>query len=110
MQLKPGEFCPLIKKECIQMKCNWFIQVRGTIPNTGKEVDEWGCSIAWLPHLLIENANQARQGAAATESFRNEFVKSTEATINTMVALSHVNTGQETSMRLINAKTDDSQE
>ena len=71
------------------MKCNWFIQIRGTDTNTGKEVDEWGCSMAWLPHLLIENANQARQAGAATESFRNEFVKGTQATIQTMVAISN---------------------
>ena len=88
MQLKPGNFCPLLKKECIQMQCNWFIQVRGTDTNTGKEVDEWGCSIAWLPHLLIENANQTRQAGAATESFRNEYVRASETTLNTMIALS----------------------
>lgn len=91
MELKPGHFCPLLKKDCIQMKCNWFIQIRGTNPNTGKEVDEWGCSVAWLPHLLIENANQTRQAGAATETFRNEFVKGTQATLQTMVAIS---TGQ----------------
>lgn len=109
MQLKPGNFCPLIKKDCVQMQCNWFIQVRGKDPNTGREVDEWGCSVAWLPHLLIENANQTRQAGAATESFRNEFVKSTEATINTMIALSSApsNVQQEPPMRLINAENDD---
>lgn len=89
MQMKPGEFCPLIKKDCVHMKCSWFIQIRGTDPNTGKEIDEWGCSVAWLPHLLIENANQTRQAGAATETFRNEFVKGTQATIKTMVALSN---------------------
>jgi hypothetical protein len=107
MQLKPGNFCPLLKKDCVQMQCNWFIQIRGKNPNTGQDVDEWGCSIAWLPHLLIENANQTRQAGAATESFRNEFVKSTEATINTMVALSNAANNQEVPMRLINAKNDD---
>lgn len=75
MQLKPGNFCPLIKKECVGLKCSWFIQVRGLHPQTGEEVDEWACSIAWLPTLLINNAKEVRQGAAATESFRNEMVK-----------------------------------
>jgi hypothetical protein len=97
-----------MKKDCVQMQCSWFIQVRGKNPNTGADVDEWGCSIAWLPHLLIENANQTRQAGAATESFRNEFVKSAEATINTMIALSNdSNNGQEVKMRLINATNDD---
>lgn len=71
-QIKPGSYCPLIKKDCIGVKCSWFTQVRGTNPNTGKEVDEWGCAIAWLPVLLIENAQQSRQTGAAVESFRNE--------------------------------------
>jgi hypothetical protein len=75
MQLKVGEFCPLIKKDCVQLQCKWFIQVRGVNSNTGKEVDEWNCSIAFLPMLQIEVAKEARQGAAATESFRNEVVR-----------------------------------
>lgn len=87
------------------MQCNWFIQVRGTDTNTGKEVDEWGCSVAWLPHLLIENANQMRQAGAATESFRNEFVNSAQATINTMVAISEQKS-KEFPMRLVNGKND----
>jgi hypothetical protein len=109
MQMKPGTFCPLLKKDCVQMKCNWFIQVRGTNPNTGQEVDEWGCSVAWLPHLLIENASQIRQAGAATESFRNEFVKSSEATINTMIALSQSSNDEEIPMRIVHAKDDDNQ-
>jgi hypothetical protein len=48
--------------------------LRGTNPNTGKEVDEWMCAVAALPMLQIEVAKEARQGAAATESFRNEVV------------------------------------
>lgn len=110
MQMKTGNFCPLLKKDCVQLQCNWFIQVRGTNPNTGQEVDEWGCSIAWLPHLLIENANQTRQAGAATESFRNEFVKSAEATINTMVAISNSNReyNDEVPMRLVHEQTDNS--
>lgn len=109
MQMKPGTFCPLLKKECVQLKCSWFIMVRGLDSNTGKEVDEWGCSVSWLPHLLIDNANQTRQAGAATESFRNEFVKSAETTINTMVAVAKSNReyNDEVPMRLIHEKNDD---
>jgi hypothetical protein len=52
--------------------------VRGTNPNTGQEVDEWACSMAWMPMLLIENSQQQRQTGAAVESFRNEMVKANE--------------------------------
>ena len=74
MQLKQGTFCPLIKKDCIQTQCSWFTQLRGIHPQTGQEIDEWMCAVASLPMLQIEVAKQARSGAAATESFRNEFV------------------------------------
>ena len=75
MQLKNGSFCPLIKKECVQLQCAWFTQLRGTHPQTGAEIDEWMCAISAMPMLQIEVAKEARQGAAATESFRNEVVK-----------------------------------
>lgn len=75
MELKPGNFCPLIKKECVGLQCSWFTQIRGMNPNTGKEVDEWGCAMTWLPVLMIENSQQQRQTGAAVESFRNEMVK-----------------------------------
>lgn len=78
MELKAGTFCPLIKKDCIQLKCTWFMQVRGMNPNTGQEIDEWGCAMTWLPILTIENSQQQRQTGAAVESFRNEMVKANE--------------------------------
>lgn len=76
--MKPGDFCPLIKKDCLGIKCSWFTQMRGTNPNTGKDVDEWGCAITWLPVLLVENSQQQRQTGAAVESFRNEMVNANE--------------------------------
>ena len=75
MQLKNGSFCPLIKKECVQLQCAWFTQLRGVHPQTGAEIDEWMCAISAMPMLQIEVAKEARQGAAATESFRNEMVR-----------------------------------
>lgn len=99
MQLKPGNFCPLMQKECIQLQCNWFIQVRGKNMNTGLDVDEWGCSVAWLPHLLIENANQTREAGAAIESFRNETVRANQNTLQTMLAVA--SNQSETPMRLV---------
>lgn len=78
MQIKPGNYCPLVKEDCLQLKCAWFTQVRGVNPNTGKEVDEWACAITWMPMLMIENSQQQRQTGAAVESFRNEMVRSNE--------------------------------
>jgi hypothetical protein len=71
--------CPLNGFEkCKTTDCAWFIQIRGMNKNTGEDVDEWGCAVAWLPMLLVENASQSRQTGAAVESFRNEMVKSSE--------------------------------
>lgn len=77
MKIESKANCPLDGfKPCRQLECAWFMKVRGTNPNTGQEVDEWGCSIAWLPILLIDNSQQQRQTGAAVESFRNEMVRS----------------------------------
>jgi hypothetical protein len=54
--------------------------LRGTNPNTGKEVDEWMCAITAMPMLQVEVAKETRQGAAATESFRNEVVALSQPT------------------------------
>jgi hypothetical protein len=80
MKIEPKANCPLAGFEpCRKLDCAWFTQIRGTNPNTGAEVDEWGCAVAWLPMLLIENAQQSRQTGAAIESFRNEMVRANEA-------------------------------
>ncbi|AAS96173.1 hypothetical protein [Nitratidesulfovibrio vulgaris] len=91
MQMQRKNLCPFAGfAECRQLDCALFTQLRGTHPQTGADIDEWGCSLAWLPVLLIENAQQVRQGAAATESLRNEMVRTTEETaarLGTIVAL-----------------------
>lgn len=74
-KLKPGDFCPLIKKDCIGLKCAWYTQMRGSNPNTGEPVDEWSCAITWMPILAVEVAQKSNQTGAAVESFRNEVVK-----------------------------------
>ena len=80
MKIEPKNQCPLNNFEpCKQLDCAWFLKLRGTNPNTGEDVDDWGCSLAWLPILLIENAQMNRQTGSAVESFRNEMVKANES-------------------------------
>ena len=87
MKIESKNNCPLNKfQPCKLTDCAWFIQIRGMNPNTGAEVDEWGCSIAWLPVLMIENSQQQRQTGAAVESFRNEMVKANETTTQVLLA------------------------
>jgi hypothetical protein len=79
MKLESKNLCPLNKFEpCRKLDCAWFTQIRGRNPNTGQDIDEWGCAISWMPILLIENAQMSRQTGAAVESFRNEIVKANE--------------------------------
>jgi hypothetical protein len=79
MQLEVKDNCPLSGfKPCKKLDCAWFVKLAGTDPNTGKQIDEFGCAVAWLPLMLIENAQQSRQTGAAVESFRNEMVKQNE--------------------------------
>jgi len=82
MEIRTAD-CPLgAKCEEVKMdngkqyiaRCPWYVMVRGTDNNTGKEIDDWGCAIAWMPTLMINTANESRKGVAATESFRNEMV------------------------------------
>ena len=97
MQLKPASFCPLIKEDCKGLGCSWFTQLRGVNPQTGQEVDEWGCAVTWLPMLLIENSQQQRSTGAAVESFRNEMVRSNETGRQVLLAAM----GQQPDMKLI---------
>lgn len=93
MKLEVKANCPLDGfKSCRQLECAWFMKIRGNNPNTGEEVDEYGCSIAWLPMLMIENSQQQRSTGAAVESFRNEMVKSNETSQHVLMAtLQHAN-------------------
>jgi hypothetical protein len=86
MEIKPGSYCPLVKEDCLQLKCAWFTQLRGVNPNTGKEIDEWGCAVTWLPILLVENSQQQRSTGAAVESFRNEMVRANEVSQQVLIA------------------------
>ena len=76
MKLEIKDNCPLNNFEpCKKLDCAWFIQMTGTNPQTGEQVDEWGCSVALLPMLMIENARESSQTGAAIASFRNVMVE-----------------------------------
>ena len=79
MKLTVKDNCPLDNfNPCRQFECAWFMEVKGTNPNTGEEANEWGCAMAFMPLMMMSNAQQSRQTGAAVESFRNEMVKSNQ--------------------------------
>ena len=85
VQAKPN--CPLNGFEpCKQLDCAWFIKVSGKNPHTGEDIDEWGCTMTWMPILMAENSQMQRQTGAAVESFRNEMVKANETSQRVLLA------------------------
>jgi hypothetical protein len=80
-----GTYCPLLQKACIEHKCAWYTRLAGTNKNTGQQIDDYACAVAWLPVLIIESANEQRQTGAAIESLRNENVKGQDATRQAMM-------------------------
>jgi hypothetical protein len=91
MKIESKTNCPLDNfNPCRQLDCAWFMKIKGKDPQSDKEVEEWGCSMAWLPVLMIENSQQQRQTGAAVESFRNEMVKANEVGQKVLLAAAGV--------------------
>jgi hypothetical protein len=47
----------------------------GSNPQTGEDINRFGCADSFVPLLLIENSQMQRQTGAAVESFRNEMIE-----------------------------------
>lgn len=91
MKIEPKANCPLDGfKPCRQLECAWFLQIQGHHPNTGEQINDWGCAMAWMPILTIENSQQQRSTGVAVESFRNEMVKANETSQKLLLATAQV--------------------
>jgi hypothetical protein len=91
MKLESKSNCPLNGFEpCKLWDCSWFIEVKGKHPQTGTDMNEWGCAMAWLPVMMIENSRQQHGTAAAVESFRNEMVKANEVGQKVLLAAANI--------------------
>lgn len=86
--------CPLMGGECIEdgsikdgelVACRFWVYVHGKNPQTGEEIKNGDCAIAWTPVLLIENSKVNRETGSSIESFRNEMVKSNEVSAKIMM-------------------------
>jgi len=91
MKIEQKANCPFDGfNPCRQLECALFTKIAGKNPNTGQEVEDWGCGLAWLPILMVENSQQQRQTGAAVESFRNEMVKANEVGQRVLLAAAGV--------------------
>lgn len=79
--------CGFTRKACMEHDCEFYIQILGKNPNTGEDMNKWGCAISWMPVLMIENSQQQRQTGAAVESFRNEMVSQNADATSTLAQL-----------------------
>ena len=80
----PEYNCPYTghKKLCSKLRdmCPKWLHFIGTDPNTGHHVDTFDCADRWLIRMQMEIAQQVKQGAAATESFRNVMLELNKGT------------------------------
>jgi hypothetical protein len=103
VKLESKSNCPLNGFEpCKLWDCSWFIEVKGKHPQTGTDMNEWGCAMAWMPVMMIENSRQQHSTAAAVESFRNEMVKANE--VGQKVLLAAANIPQQTQTMILENK------
>jgi hypothetical protein len=81
MAIEIKRFCPLGHKACEYAedgyiyRCNWYEQLRGKHPQSEEIIDEWKCSVSWIPTLMTEMTQTNRGQTQALESFRNETLK-----------------------------------
>jgi len=89
-----GNFCPLLKKACIEHQCKFYVHLLGNDPQTSKGIDKFDCAMAFIPVLLIEGAQQTRQAGAAVESMRNELVQRMDKPMLSMITPSLLTNNQ----------------
>jgi hypothetical protein len=62
------------------------VTLRGQDPQSGQEVDEEGCAVAYLPKLLIAGSKAGVETGAAVESLRNVIVSNHSQLIGGLMA------------------------
>ena len=57
------------------VRCSWYTKLEGKNPQSEEEIEDWACSMSWMPMMMVEMTQTNRGQTAALESFRNETVK-----------------------------------
>tara|TARA_R110002020_G_scaffold468876_2_gene693456 strand:- start:252 stop:554 length:303 start_codon:yes stop_codon:yes gene_type:complete len=68
-----GSKCEEVKDGKI-MRCAWYTKVMGKDPQSEKDIEDWACSMSWMPMLMVEMSQTNRGQTSVLESFRNETV------------------------------------
>lgn len=67
-----GHTCERAVEGAIE-RCAWYTRVVGVDPQTGQDVDDWRCAIAWQPVIMLEVAAKVNTGNATMQSLRNNL-------------------------------------
>ena len=69
--------CPLHRKamEAVCHTCPLWMSVRGKNPQTGEELDDWNCALAWGPLLAVSVARETHAASVELNQMRNETKK-----------------------------------
>ena len=69
-------------------RCRFWVHVAGKDPQSFKQLDWFDCAIAWMPTLLIENAQMIRHNTASVDKTANIFFEALPAEAKERVAIS----------------------
>lgn len=69
-----GHTCEKVVGDTIET-CHLYISISGENPQTGEQMDQKGCSLAWAPIIMLEGNKEMRGAAASVQSLRNELTK-----------------------------------
>lgn len=83
MKIEIKDNCPLNGfTPCKKFECAWFAHFTGKDRNTGRDTDEWGCIVSFLPLFLMDIGANTHGTGAAVESFRNQMVQLNMGALN----------------------------
>ena len=89
-------WCSIMKEDCIDgwcpsmskgknkkpRKCRFWIKITGKHPQRDEFIDDYDCSFAWLPTLMVEQCRIENSTGAAVESLRNKIVETKNVMID----------------------------
>jgi len=76
-----GTYCPLWRKPCVKVchTCAWWQLLRGQNPQTGADMDQWGCAISHVPLLNVALIREQRGTTASVDNMRAEVHRNNDA-------------------------------
>jgi hypothetical protein len=61
--------------------CPLWTQIKGKDPQSESEINRWDCGLAFLPMLLVENAQRQMQTVATIDALRREVQRVNDVNI-----------------------------